>query len=265
MLLLQNFIDIKEMKQLIRNTVLSTLGEFKKVANGVHILNSHYIGRENLPQEVFYDLLKKLSQQSDFIRIEDAIEAIKSKTQINQKLIAFTFDDGFEECHTKIAPVLANFNTNAAFFINPGFIDGDENYRKNFTKNIVHVNKQPMTWQMIKELHQQGFVIGNHTFDHKKLVNLSIQELEKQIVKSKLIIESKIAAPCNYFAWTYGEINDIDTPALEMVLKTHSFVFSGANYTKYYSFNNSVFNRRHIEGNWPISHVKYFLSHKKQF
>lgn len=253
------------MRSLFRNTILSTIGNFKSISNGIHILNSHYIGRENLPQEIFYDLLKKLSKQADLVKIEDAVAAIQNKTHQNQKLIAFTFDDGFEECYTKIAPVLEEFKTNAAFFINPGFVDGDKEYITNFNKNIVHVNKKSMTWQMIQDLHQRGFVIGNHTYDHKKLVTLSTQELEKQIVQSKLLIESKIAAPCNYFAWTYGGINDIDNAALEMVLKTHSFVFSGANYKKFYSFNNQVFNRRHIEGYWPISHVKYFLSHKKQY
>ncbi|OFY95580.1 MAG: hypothetical protein A3K10_07890 [Bacteroidetes bacterium RIFCSPLOWO2_12_FULL_31_6] len=253
------------MRSSLRKIILSTLGNFKSISNSIHILNSHYIGIENLPQENFYDLLKKLSKQADFIRIEDAVSAIQNKTHQNQKLIAFSFDDGFEECHTKIAPVLESFKTNAAFFINPGFVDGDKKYINNFNQNIVHVNKKPMTWQMIQDLHARGFIIGNHTFDHAKLINLSTEELEKQIVQSKLLIESKTGTPCNYFAWTYGELNDIDKPALELALKEHSFVFSSANYTNYYSFNNAVFNRRHIEGDWPISHIKYFLSKSKNY
>jgi peptidoglycan/xylan/chitin deacetylase (PgdA/CDA1 family) len=253
------------MKQLIRNSILSSLGKFKSIANGIHILNSHYIARNDLPKEVFHDLLNMISKQADFIRIEDAVSAIKNKTHRNEKLIAFTFDDGFEECYTKIAPVLSDFNTNAAFFINPGFIDGDENYRKNFTDNIIHVNKKPMTWKMIKELHQQNFVIGNHTLDHVRLVGLNTNELQQQISKAKNRIEEQINAPCDYFAWTYGKNSDIDEKALNYCLKQHQYVFGGDNFTKYYSFNNSVFNRRHIEGDWPISHIHYFLSKKKSY
>ena len=250
------------MRNFVRNTVLSTLGKFKTIANGIHLLNSHYIGKNDLPKEVFHDLLKKLSKQADFIRIEDAVVAIKEKTHQNQKLLAFTFDDGFEECYTKIAPVLSDFNTNAAFFINPGFIDGDEDYRENFTENIVHTHKQPMTWKMIKELQHQGFIIGNHTLDHVRLVGLTNEELYQQVTVSKNRIEEQINAPCNYFAWTYGRNTDIDEKALNYCLNQHQYVFGGDNYANYFSFNNTVFNRRHIEGNWPISHLKYFLSKK---
>lgn len=252
-------------KNFIRNTVLSTLGEFKNVSNGIHLLNSHYIGRNDLPAAVFYELLKELNKHTDFIKIEDAVIAIKEKTNQNQKLVAFTFDDGFEECYTKIAPVLADFKTNAVFFINPGFIDGDKNYRKNFTENIVHVNKQPMTWKMIKELHQQGFVIGNHTFDHIRLVGLTDEQLQKQILTSKQFIEEQLKSSCDYFAWTYGRNNDIDENALNHCLNSHKYVFSSDNYTNYFSFKNTVFNRRHIEGNWPLNHVKYFLSKQKNY
>lgn len=253
------------MKNLIRNIILSTTGQFKSVANGIHILNSHYIGKNELPKEVFHGLLKKLTKQADFIRIEDAVVAIKEKTHQNQKLIAFTFDDGFEECYTKIAPVLSDFNTNAAFFINPGFIDGDKDYRKNFTENIVHTNKAPMTWEMIKELHQQGFVIGNHTLDHVRLVGLTDEELQQQISIAKNRIEEQLQNPCEYFAWTYGKNSDIDEDALNYCLNQHKYVFGGDNYTQYFSFNNAVFNRRHVEGNWPISHVNYFLGKGKRF
>lgn len=253
------------MKNLIRNIILSTTGQFKSVANGIHILNSHYIGKNELPKEVFHDLLKKLSEQTDFISIEDAVVAIKEKTHQNQKLIAFTFDDGFEECYTKIAPALSDFNTNAAFFINPGFIDSDKEYRKNFTENIVHTNKAPMTWEMIKELHLQGFIIGNHTLDHVRLVGLTNEELYQQVTVSKNRIEEQINAPCNYFAWTYGKNSDIDEDALKYCLNEHQYVFGGDNYTQYFSFNNAVFNRRHVEGNWPISHLNYFLGNEKKY
>lgn len=253
------------MKQLIRNIILSTTGQFKSIANGIHILNSHYIGKNDLPKEIFHDLLTKLSKQADFICIEDALSAIKEKTHQNQKLIAFTFDDGFEECYTKIAPVLSDFNTNAAFFINPGFIDGNEAYRKYFTENIVHTNKEPMTWKMINELHQQGFIIGNHTLDHVRLVGMTDNELHQQITTSKNRIEEQLKNSCDYFAWTYGRNTDIDEKALNYCLKEHQYVFGGDNYTNYFSFNNHVFNRRHIEGNWPVSHINYFLSKQKNY
>jgi peptidoglycan/xylan/chitin deacetylase (PgdA/CDA1 family) len=253
------------MRSQLRNIVLNTIGSLKSIGTGVHILNSHYVSRNNLPAEIFSDLLKVLHKHADFIRIEDAIDLIEKKENTNQKLIAFTFDDGFKECYTKVAPVLKQFNTNAAFFINPGFINGNQKYKENFTKNIVHVNKEPMSWEMIRNLHNEGFIIGNHTMDHARLIQLSDEQYSFQISQSKKIIEEKINDKCEHFAWTYGTLMDIDSKALEIAIKEHKHVFSGDNYKKYYSLNQSVINRRHIEGDWPLNHVKYFLSHDKQF
>lgn len=254
------------MRALLRKTVLSTLGATKTIGNGIHILNSHYIGREDISTTVFEGLLNKIKNQADFINIEDAVELIAKKENINQKLVAFTFDDGFEECYIKIAPALNKFNTNAAFFINPGFIDGDEKYIENFNKNVVHVNKKPMSWDMVKELKNNGFIIGNHSMDHARLVGLTEEELIHQVKNSKNIIEKHINTQCDYFAWTYGKLSDIDSNAIKAVLEDHKFIFSGDNYTKYHSLNNSrIINRRHIEGDWPFSHVKYFLSHNMKY
>jgi len=254
------------MKTTLRNSFLSTVGSLKTISSGIHVLNSHYIGRGDISADIFYDLLSELNKSADFIKIEDAVNLIQKRQRLNEKLIAFTFDDGFEECFSKIAPVLKDFNTNAAFFINPGYIDGDKDYIQNFNTNIVHVNKRPMSWENIKALYKDGFIIGNHTYDHARLVNLSNKEVEQQIINSKKIIEQKIDAKCDYFAWTYGKMSDIDRYAMEIALKEHAYVFSSDNYTQYYSNNNSkIINRRHIEGDWPISHVKYFLSKIKSY
>ncbi len=167
--------------------------------------------------------------------------------------------------HENFGHVIVEFKTNAAFFINPGFIDENAAYCTNFCKNIVHIEKKPMTWEMVKELHQQGFVIGNHTLDHVRLVGLNEQELHQQIVSAKKRIEEQLNSPCQYFAWTYGKNLDVDEDALNYCLNQHKYVFGGDNYSQYFSFNNSVFNRRHVEGNWPISHVNYFLGNEKTY
>ena len=251
------------MRSIVRHAYLSFSGPFKTIANGVHILNSHYISRRDVSGEVFHELLKKLNKEADFIKIQDGIDLIERKETIQGKLIAFTFDDGFEECYCKISPVLKDFNINAAYFINPGFIDGDAAYQADFVSNVVHANgKKPMTWEMIKELHDDGFVIGNHTFDHVRLVGSNPATLEHQISNSKKRIEEITGDTCSYFAWTYGRLQDIDSAALKLAIDEHQHVFSSDNYHKYYSNSGTVLNRRHAEGDWPASHIKFFLSKK---
>jgi peptidoglycan/xylan/chitin deacetylase (PgdA/CDA1 family) len=117
-----------------------------------------------------------------------------------------------------------------------------------------------MNWTQIRDLHNDGFVIGNHTFDHVRLSAVPLNEAEHQVLSAKAVIESRLQAPCEYFAWPFGQFADVNEEVVAMLLKHHKYVFSGCDYTHYTSFGRRVLNRRHFEADWPVSHVKYFLS-----
>jgi len=252
------------MRQTLRKLYLDLFGTFAKPARGVHILNGHYLSRSNAKAGVFQDQLGKLQKVCRLIRIEEAVSLLVNRTEVNEPLVAFTFDDGFEECATGIAPVLEAFNINAAFFINPNFIDGDAAYRDDFLTNIVDTPyKKPMTWRQIGDLHKKGHIIGSHTLDHLKLDTDDADILNLQLQKSKQIIESKINSHCEYFAYPIGGMNDLSGTALAVALKHYKYIFSQSDHRHNFSFDGAVINRRHFEPYWPVSHVNYFLSVNK--
>ena len=82
---------------------------------------------------MFRRLLNSLVRECRLIRIEEAVDRITKGDLPAEPCVAFTFDDGFEEHYNGIAPVLEEFGINAAFFILPGFIGGDEEYRDHYT------------------------------------------------------------------------------------------------------------------------------------
>jgi peptidoglycan/xylan/chitin deacetylase (PgdA/CDA1 family) len=248
-----------------RHIILDCLGIFSKPANGIHILNGHRIALHNSHTEIFHRQLQALSNYVRYIRFEEAVDLIVRKTKVNEALVAFSFDDGFEECHTHIAPVLEAFDVNAAFFINPNFVDGDEKYIREFTINTVKTpDKRPMTWEQIKNLQSRGHIIGSHTLDHYNINDDNETALIHQIVDSKKVIEQHTGVPCLYFAFPFGRLEHANVLSIDIATKHYPYVFSQSDYKNYFSFDGRVINRRHFEPNWKVSHVKYFLSvHKK--
>jgi len=87
-----------------------------------------------------------------------------------------------------------------------------------------------------------------------------VDVLNNQLQKSKLIIESKTNSSCEYFAYPYGGMNDLSETGLAQAQKYYRYIFSQSDYRHNFSFKGSVINRRHFEPDWPVSHVKYFLS-----
>ena len=155
-----------ELRLSIRNRILDVLGFSAKPAPGIHILNGHRTLNETEPKS-FEKMLSELSQNVKFLRAEEAVKMIVDKDFPNIPCVAFTFDDGFDECYNIFAPVLEEFGVNGIFFINPNYVDGDESYINHFNNVVVRTpRKKPMNWNQIIELNNRGFIIGAHTMDH---------------------------------------------------------------------------------------------------
>lgn len=257
---------ISKMRSILRTIALDFLGSFAKPANGIHILNGHRIALSNPHEDIFRQQLVQLQKSVQFVRFEDAVNLIVENTIVDEPLVAFSFDDGFEECYFQIVPVLEQFGVNAAFFINPNYVVGDTDYIQNFTQNVVKTpNKKPMNWEQIVELHKRGHIIGSHTLDHFNINTNDEDELVRQLLDSKMIIEERIGSPCLYFAFPFGRLNHANSLAIDVAKRYYPYVFSQSDYRNYFSFQGKVINRRHFEPDWKMNHVKYFLSAKKKW
>ena len=92
------------------------------------------------------------------------ISASQDLQPIPDRLVVLTFDDGNKSDATYVAPLLKSYGFGGTFFITEGL---------NFLKN----KDRYVTWEEVKELHEAGFEIGNHTRHHKNVNNQSSEEL----------------------------------------------------------------------------------------
>lgn len=262
---------IYKLRQIFRHIILMSMGAFKKPSPYVHILNGHMIDwnhDDDTNGSRFAHQLEKLHKYCDFVNIQDAVRMIVNGEKVLRSTIAFTFDDGWRDCYTQIAPQLEKYGVNAMFFINPNFADaadnGDSEYIENFTINTTKSpGKHPMTWSQIKELQKRGFLFGAHTLDHYCINDDNIVELEHQIGDCRKVMEEKLGVKCEYFAFPYGRLDHANPQSIEIACNHYKYVFSQSDHQHYFSYNGRVINRRHFEPFWPINYVKYFISCKR--
>ncbi|EAZ96274.1 putative deacetylase [Flavobacteria bacterium BAL38] len=257
------------MRKLLRNIYLNILGSIKKPMPGIHIINAHFASPNEVSdfdRKTFEQFLKIITKNAKIISLEKATQMIIDKqTSSGKVFVALTFDDGFEECHSVIAPLLEKYECKGAFFINANFIDSTTEYQNEFNKRVKIFTKKPMSWEQVKDLHNRGHLIGSHNLDHLNMADLNEDELEFQLKENKKILENRLDYNCNYFAWTYGQMQHFSEKALQITNQYHDFVYSGTNYKKYFSMNNKVINRRQIEPFWSKKHINYFLSINKVY
>lgn len=122
------------------------------------------------------------------------LSSVLSKTDIlPQKRVVLTFDDGYKDFFTDVLPLLQKYHIKATVYVIGGSI-GKLNY---------------MTQADIKEAFATGLVeIGAHTMTHPNLKGKSEQELEKEILGSKQLVEALIESPVVSFCYPYGAYDD---------------------------------------------------------
>lgn len=106
----------------------------------------------------------------------------------NKKVVAFTFDDGPSKFTSRIVDLLKEYNSNATFF--------------------VLGNKVNIYEDSLKKLLINGNEIGNHSFNHKWLTHVSLDELLRQVNDTQDILFNTLGYTPTLFRPTYGSVND---------------------------------------------------------
>ncbi|MEC7566745.1 MAG: polysaccharide deacetylase family protein [Planctomycetota bacterium] len=102
---------------------------------------------------------------------------------VPDKVVVLTFDDSVRSQFDIVRPILKQYGFGATFFITTGF--EFESDKQNY-----------MTWEQIRQLHEDGFEIGNHTRDHVTLT--AENHIEQLGAVNKLCEEHGIPKPVSF-------------------------------------------------------------------
>jgi len=92
----------------------------------------------------------------------------KELKPIPKKLVVLTFDDCNKSDRTFVADIIKQHGFGATFYVTEGL---------GFLNNKAYYT----TWEEIRELHDMGFEIGNHTKAHRDVRSLTKQQLHASL------------------------------------------------------------------------------------
>lgn len=132
------------------------------------------------------------------------VNHFKSGTELPEKPIVITFDDGYQNNYLYAYPILKKYGFTATIFVATGTVGGINEF--DYAKNIQPKNAM-LTWGQIKEMKNNGITIGAHTIDHVHLTEVSQSEARRQISRSKDVLEKELGQEIKYFCYPYGDYN----------------------------------------------------------
>lgn len=126
-----------------------------------------------------------------------SVVPLDGKEGVNEQVVLLTIDDAPDEYGLEMAKTLKELNAPAIFFVNGHFIESEE--------------KQ----EILKQIHEMGFEIGNHTYTHQKLDDVSQEKQREEIVSLSNKIEEVIGERPKFFRAPHGVNTDYALQVVE--------------------------------------------------
>ena len=189
---------------------------YHSIGDGISATSAYF--ETSTAPEVFAEHLTWLCKRGDqIVSVRQGAQAI-ANGQAPEKLVAVSFDDGYEDFYTKAFPLLRAHGGAATVFVVAGSL-GKE--RGSFG------GMSCLTASELRELDENGIEIGSHTLTHPDLRSLSFDKLEDEVRDSKVIIESVLGHSIVSFAYPYAfpERDKAFTSRLRQLLEKHGYEY----------------------------------------
>ena len=201
--------------------------------NKLLILNYHGVPEKFLNNfrwqiNYLFENFKIISPENTF----DILDGKKSKDY--QTKILITFDDGTENI-LKALDILDEKKIKCLLFIIPDFIDSIDQktyYKKNIRPNInSNIEKKDedfcaINWKSLKKLLENNHNVGSQSLSHRMTKNSSENEVEKEIILSKKIIDNNLNTNINSFCSVNNSLSSLNKNAIKKIKENYLFHFT---------------------------------------
>lgn len=188
------------------------------------VLQYHHVSEEtpaatSVTPEQFEAHLERLEEEGfRVLPLDELIEAVRGGLDGREKVAAITFDDGFRNVYENAIPLLEERGWKATLFV--------------FTESIRQNWKDTLSVKQLRELHDRGHLIANHSQSHLHMVRRRPDEkrgdwlarLRGEILGAQQQLEEWLGeAPPRWLAYPYGESD----PAVRALVDELGFIAFG--------------------------------------
>lgn len=166
---------------------------------GLCVLMYHHVGLvTDVNEERFFISPEIFSKQLDMLiekgfrplSLWEVENAFIQKKKLPEKSVLITLDDGWLDNYLSAFPLLKEKKIPATIFVTPG---------------LIGKKKDLLSWEQVKEMHESGWVqFASHGHNHKRLRDLSNEEVLFELKESKRVLEEFFGRPVISFCYPYG-------------------------------------------------------------
>jgi peptidoglycan/xylan/chitin deacetylase (PgdA/CDA1 family) len=210
----------------------------------VLILGHHLVSdrghRMGISTEAFWRQVRFLQRHYRIVSLSEAGELLHSG-EIRVPTVALTFDDGYADNFVNLRAVADEASIPVALFITTEPVG----IHREFQHDLVNGNNGflPLTWEQIRYWSLGEVEFGSHTHTHFDCGSTDRPTLGREIVGSKRDLENRLGKPVSFFAFPFGQHENLSTEAIDVAASAYRYFvscFGGENLPE------RGLNRRHL-------------------
>jgi len=234
----------------------------RKKANGHRILVYHLVLKED--RKLFEDHIRFLKDNFVVTSVSEVLRTATEAKDKNGYCAAITIDDGFRILMLDCLEILNKHDIKATFFVPTGFVElsNRPDLAANYSLRTHYYNlpMEPMSPEDLQLLVKLGHDVGSHGVSHISISAMSMQQVLRELKVSKERIVEWTGTTLNAFAYPYGHTSNVlGNPRDWLSQAGYSYGFTLKRGSVCASSDTFFLPRDHIEGNWPVHHLRYFL------
>jgi peptidoglycan/xylan/chitin deacetylase (PgdA/CDA1 family) len=185
----------------------------------VRVLTYHRFG--NIPRDPFCvteaDFERQVAHLAETraaLSLDDLIAFLDGRKELSPDAVLVTIDDGYRSTMTVAHEVLRKHEVPAIAFVTPSLIDAGEAAHG---APIADGPEPYLTWDELRRIADEGMTIGSHSWSHRSMGSLSLDEAAEEARRSRDALERELRRPVLSYAYPYGTRADYSEAIAERV------------------------------------------------
>lgn len=176
----------------------------------------------SISPEIFERQMDFLAKHELAVSLEHLVAFMRGENGIRGDRILITIDDGFKSLYSRALPILQNYAIPAIAFVTPSEIGlgCKPSYLSLDTRSEPRVTPKELL-----KLAAAGVVIGSHSWTHRSMAQLGIDEARNEAIHSRTTLENHLERPVNVFAYPFGTRADFN-PCTKRILQESGYHYA---------------------------------------
>ncbi len=172
-----------------------------------HRITPHPTDSHSLTIRHFRDHIAFLKDNYPLVSLSEMVSGLLGQIKLLDEAVCITFDDGYAEIAGVVREILHKYKVPACFFVITGILDG---------KQTGYSGVDYLSWDKVKQLKKEGFLIGSHTITHRSLGKLNSKEVHTELKGSYDRLKVELGAPPDGFSYPFGTYRDFSDDVISV-------------------------------------------------